>query len=192
MANMISKRPPHAPRVLAIAPTTQGVGYVVLESPAMPVDWAIKSVRDKEESKALSAISKLLQHYRPDVFVLEEPQGSRRWPRIQKLLEAASRLPQIQHITIRRFPMSRVKKVFRTFRAETKYEIAHAVAQQLPELAPRLPRIRKPWMSQDSRMGIFDAAALALTYYHSRSFWTREVSNSVLPESVSTAASQLA
>ena len=147
---------------------------MVLESPSTPVDWGIKSVRDKQEEKALAAISKLLQHYRPDIFVIEEPKESRRWPRIQSLLEAASHLPETQHITVRRFPMARVKKVFRTFQAETKYQIAHAVAQQLAELAPRLPRFRKPWMSQDSRLGIFDAAALALTYYHSRSFWTQK------------------
>src|SRR5947207_3331343 len=61
-------------------------------------------------------------------------------------------------------PVSLVKKVFGTFRANTKHEIAHAVAQQLPELAPELPRYRKAWMSEGSQMAIFDAAALALTY----------------------------
>jgi len=29
----------------------------------------------------------------------------------------------------------------------------------------RLPRLRKPWMSEDYRMSIFDAVALALTIF---------------------------
>ena len=33
------------------------------------------------------------------------------------------------------------------------------MANHFPELAPRLPRFRKPWMSEDYRMSIFDAIA---------------------------------
>ena len=47
------------------------------------------------------------------------------------------------------------------------YEVARAVADHLPELAPRLPPRRKPWMSQDERMSIFEAVAFGLTFYHS-------------------------
>ena len=35
-------------------------------------------------------------------------------------------------------------------------------------LHPYLPPIRKIWKSEDSRMGLFDAAALALTFFHQR------------------------
>ena len=37
-----------------------------------------------------------------------------------------------------------------------------APIEQFPELAPRLPRFRKLWMSEDERMSIFDALSLAL------------------------------
>jgi len=83
-------------------------------------------------------------------------------------------------------PVSRVKKVFAVFRANTKHEIAHAVAQQLPELAPRLPRFRKPWMSEDYRMAIFDAAALALTYFHSQPFSRDDVPKPLSLQSTAT------
>lgn len=43
-----------------------------------------------------------------------------------------------------------------------KHDIAVAIADRFPELAPRLPRVRKPWMSEDYRMSIFDAVGLAL------------------------------
>jgi hypothetical protein len=35
----------------------------------------------------------------------------------------------------------------------------------LAELAPRLPRFRKPWMSEDYRMSIFDAVSWAVAQF---------------------------
>ncbi len=46
-----------------------------------------------------------------------------------------------------------------------KYTIAVALTKQLPELAPRLPQVRKIWKSEDYRMSIFDAAALGVAYF---------------------------
>ena len=43
---------------------------------------------------------------------------------------------------------------------------------QFPELEKRLPRVRKPWMSEDERMSIFDAVALAIA--HSQAYGTRK------------------
>jgi hypothetical protein len=48
--------------------------------------------------------------------------------------------------------------------------MAQAVAARFPELAPRLPPQRKPWMSEDCRMAIFDAAAFVLAL-----FWSERV-----------------
>jgi hypothetical protein len=45
---------------------------------------------------------------------------------------------------------------------------AQGRSELLPELTARLPRVRKPWMSEDERMSIFDAAAMALTYFETR------------------------
>jgi hypothetical protein len=47
----------------------------------------------------------------------------------------------------------------------TKHQIAVVIAGKFPELAPRLPPVRKPWMTEDARMAIFDAVALALAHY---------------------------
>ena len=155
-------------RVLAIDPTSRGFGFVVLEWPTTLVDWGVKDVRQQNESKTLRKVSKLIQHYRPEIIVLEDYEGSRRSERIRTLIEKVSRLAVREGVKIRRIPGSRRKKVFKTFHAHNKHEIAHAVAQQLPELAPQLPPYRKAWMSEDYQMAIFDAAALALTYFHSR------------------------
>lgn len=158
----------HSSRVLAIDPTTHGFGFVVLESPTMPVDWSMPVIRRGDKEKTLARVTALIKQYEPNVLAIEEPEGSRRCGRVQELLEAIS-LIKVKGLKIKRLSIKRVKKVFRTFGAETKYEIAHAVARQIPELASWLPRFRKPWMSEDKRTSIFDAAALALTYFHSRS-----------------------
>jgi len=171
-------------RVLGIDPTSRGFGFVILESPATLVDWGVKVIRQQNEAKSVAKVSELIQHYRPEIVVLEDCTGSRRCARIQSLLGAVARLVKTEGLKSRRFRSSRVKKVFGTFRATTKYEIARAVAQQLPELAPRLPRFRKAWMSEDYRMTIFDAAALALTYFHSRSVWSRDVPKHASPRDI--------
>jgi hypothetical protein len=49
-----------------------------------------------------------------------------------------------------------------------KREIAEAIVREFPELEPRLPPVRKIWMSEDRRMNIFDAAALAMTFFHTK------------------------
>lgn len=168
---------PNPKRVLAIDPTSRGFGFVVLESPATLVDWGVKATQPKEEAKALAKVLNVIRHYRPEIIVLEDHRGSRRCARIRRLLDRICRLVKTKGLKSRRIPISLVKKIFRTFRAKTKYEIAHAVAQQLPELASRLPRYRKAWMSEEYAMPIFDAAALALTYFHSR-----QARSGVVPE----------
>jgi len=47
----------------------------------------------------------------------------------------------------------------------TKQEMAELLAKKFPdELASRLPPKRKPWKSEDKRMDIFDAVALAVAF----------------------------
>jgi len=45
--------------------------------------------------------------------------------------------------------------------------LALVIAQHIPAFERYLPPPRKPWMSEDARMGLFDAAALALTFFQS-------------------------
>ncbi len=43
--------------------------------------------------------------------------------------------------------------------------MARFIAAKFPELARYLPPERKPWMSEDLRTAIFDAAAFALAFF---------------------------
>ena len=50
--------------------------------------------------------------------------------------------------------------------AVTKYEIATAISQSLPEFPPQLPPERKIWLPEDYRMSIFDAVSLIFTHFY--------------------------
>lgn len=158
--------------MLALDPTSCGFGFVVLEGPDRLIDWAVVEIRKDKEDKCLQRMVDLIARYRPDVLVLEDPKGrgSRRCSRVQRLLGRVERLADEGAILTRHFSRSQVRRAFSDSGAKTKYEIAVAIAKRFPELAPRLPRLRKPcYIPEDDRMNIFDAASFALTYFHSRS-----------------------
>lgn len=155
-------------RVLAIHVTTRGVTYTLFEGPLAPVDWEIKSVRGPEKNAmCLTLVGKIIDRYQPDVLVIEDCQGSgsRRSKRIRRLYRAIETVARAQAIDIYRYSRSQVRTCFKSAGAVTKHEIAIAIAKIIPAFEHRLPPIRKPWMSEDARMGLFDAASLAMTFY---------------------------
>jgi hypothetical protein len=81
------------------------------------------------------------------------------------LINDITKLASKKKIKIRSFSRIKVKQAFSESGASTKHEIAITIAKRFPELAPRVPRFRKPWMSEDYRMSIFDAAGLAITCF---------------------------
>jgi len=101
------------------------------------------------------------------VIVVEDyaGKGSRRCRRIERLINDISKLASKRQIKVRSFSRIKVKQTFSECGASNKQEIAIAIANRFPELVPRLPRFRKPWMSEDYRMSIFDAVGLALTSF---------------------------
>jgi hypothetical protein len=114
------------------------------------------------------------------VLVLEDYAGkdSRRCRRVVELIDEISELAVKRKVKAKTFSRADVKKVFAESGATTKQEIALAIAMRFPELAPRLPRFRKPWMSEDYRMSIFDAAALAIAFFQFHEKISRKFSES--------------
>lgn len=155
-------------RILAIDPTPRGFGYAVLEGPMSLVDWGVKEAKINKNDQCLNLITVLIKQYQPDVMVVEDctGQGSRRSIRIVALIDRIIKLADKKGLKIRSFSRSMVRDAFSEVQAHTKHQIAEAIALRFPELAPRLPQFRKSWMSEDYRMSIFDAMAIALTYYY--------------------------
>ena len=118
---------------------------------------------------ALRIAKQLLMTYQPHVLVLEDPtgKGSHKRPRVRKLIPRIQRLASSEHIETRQFGRHAIRVCFADADATTKKEIAAVIAARLPELEPHMPPARKPWMTEHRRMGVFDATALAITYYWS-------------------------
>jgi hypothetical protein len=158
----------NAELVLAVFPSTRGFGYAVFEGPDSLVDWGVKAVRSGQKNlECLRKVRELLAFYRPDALVLEDYQGrgSRRAKRIRMLINLMA-----AHATEERIPAASYSRseVRASFGLTTKRRIAEAIVREFPELEPRLPPVRKIWMSEDVRMSIFDAAALAMTFFDTK------------------------
>jgi len=142
---------PKSRRVLAVDPAVRGLGFVVLEGPSKLVDWGVKEARSGDKNaRCFRHVEELIAIYRPQAIVVEDyaGPGSRRCRRVERLIDAIARLSARKKLPVRRFSRAVVRRAF-----------------QFPELAPRLPPFRKPWMSEDYRMSIFDAAALGWSYF---------------------------
>ena len=154
--------------VLSIYPFTRGFAFVLFEGPASPFDWGVKEIKEKHKNaKTLDDIKELIDRYRPEVLVIEDTTNgeSRRTSRIRKLYRMLVHLAVAEYVDLCRLKKSQVKESFGFVGAESKYEIAKAIAIQIPAFAHRIPPFRKPWVSEDSRQNLFDAAALGLTFY---------------------------
>jgi hypothetical protein len=144
-------------RLLSIAPTTVGFAYVVLEAPARLIVWGLATARDDE--RWIARVESLLASYAPETIVSPHPESCRSE-------RSRQRLDDLQTIALLRgiWTVAPSKESVRGMfpEARSKHDIAVALVDRFPELRPRLPRKRKPWQSEDSRMKIFDALALML------------------------------
>ncbi len=158
-------------RVLAMYPCTYGLGFVVFEAALAPVGWGVKSARGKRKNKqCLRYIHTLLKRYEPDALVLQDtsPTGTARAWRITRLNAAIAELAENSDMPVYTVSRAQVRDAFAYLGAPTKHAIAEAIAKHIPAFERYLPALRKPWMSEDARMGLFDAAALAGTFFQSR------------------------
>jgi Holliday junction resolvasome RuvABC endonuclease subunit len=152
-------------RILAIAPSTRGFGFAVLEGQETLVDWGVKTVKGDKNIQSLAKVEKLIAHYRPGVLVLEDAaaKNSRRSPRIKTLSQKIITMAAGRTVKVKLYSRDRVMKTFISDGERTKHALAEIIAKRFPEqLGSRLPPKRRPWMSEDYRMDIFDAVALAL------------------------------
>jgi hypothetical protein len=77
------------------------------------------------------------------------------------------RLADQRGVLVKTYSRAQVIEYFAGLGAITKQKIAEAIAKHIPALGLYVPPARKPWMSENARMGIFDAAALARLFFHS-------------------------
>ncbi len=166
----MSRAPKHL--VLAIHPIARGIAFALFEAPLSPLDWGLKDVRGKQKNaRTLERAKHLIDQYRPDALVLEECVGphTRRGHRTSRLLRLIANHAMGQAIEVHCYTRAGIRECFKDVGATTRYEIAQAIAAQITAFGHHLPPLRKAWMSEDVRMGLFDAASLIMTFYcHTR------------------------
>jgi len=155
---------PKNARVLGIAPTTRGVGFAVMEGKDNLVDWGLKTVKGDKNARSLSHVGNLISHYDPAVVALEDCQSeeSRRSSRIRVLIQEIVSLAEDQNIKVMLFSRGQLSLAITPDGKWTKQAQAEYLAARFPEeLGFQLPPKRKPWMTVDHRMDMFDAVVLA-------------------------------
>lgn len=152
-------------RILAIAPSSRGFGFAVLEDQEKLVDWGVKSIKGNKNTGSIAKVEEMIAHYQSGVIVLEDHSAkpSRRSARIRALGKRIVAMAESSNLTVALFSREQVRRIFFSDSQGTKYALAEILAARFPdELGSRLPPKRRPWMSEDYRMDIFDAVALVL------------------------------
>jgi hypothetical protein len=156
--------------VLVVDPTHRCFGYAIFEGPQCLIDWRVHHVQDAKNKASLLVAGELISRYRPRILVLEDvtAKGCRRCRRVRDLVETLELYARNRGLTVRKISQSTVKRTFSPLGVQNKDQMARFIAARFPELVHHLPPARKPWMSEDSRMAIFDAAAFALALFRNQ------------------------
>ncbi|MGY3347195.1 MULTISPECIES: hypothetical protein [unclassified Bradyrhizobium] len=156
--------------VLSIYVNTRGFAFIVFEGLATLFDWGIRESRGPRKfNVCLPRITQLFDRHAPDVLVIQDTskQGTERARWISSLNASIAALAKGRGIPIFVYSRNQVRSAFERYGCPNKQRLAELIAKQIPALAQYVPPPRKPWMSEDRRMGLFDAAALALTFFGS-------------------------
>jgi hypothetical protein len=151
------------PTIMAIDPTRKGFAFAVLEAPSFLVDWGMKNAPPKS-GDLRRKVDDLLSRYQPSLLVVEDlaARGCRRRKRARREIMSIERLAATRGVPIGRIARLAVQDTFAPRRS--KYEVAVKLAEIFPVLAPRLPRRRKAYTTEDARMNIFDALGFARVF----------------------------
>lgn len=156
--------------VLGLHPTVAGMGWVLATSPLSLVDWGIVYPGSNKNAKALRRAEYLIKTFSPSVIVMRHAAGTsrKRVKRIQSLMNSVKHLAKRNGIEFKVYSAGEVKGRFERFGVATRHEIAAFLAANIPELASRLPPKRKPWLPEDTRLGLFDAMAIVIAFFIER------------------------
>lgn len=147
--------------ILAVHPSSKGFGYALFDAPLFLADWGL--IRTSDNNEALHRLEHLLATRPVERLILEEHEGRRR--RVKSLFFSIIALAGMRGLPVRIITREETRRCFSSRNARTREEVSRAVSALLPELSPRLPPHRKPWMPEDPRLALFSAAALGVAHF---------------------------
>lgn len=153
--------------VFGFQATSHGFGWVAFSSPLTIYDFGLCEMRKEKNSGCLRKLERLLERLEPETIVFEAYQASapRRSERVRRLYRAAGLLARDRGVEVVIYTRGETKACFGSVGAQSRQEIAEAVARSFDILRGRLPKPRRPWDGPCRRMALFDAAAVVLTHY---------------------------
>ena len=173
--------------VLAIYLQSRGFAFVLFEGWLAPVDWGVYDARGADKNaRCLDRIKSLFALHTPDVLVVQDMSdgGTRRANRIRELNGDVAELANHRGVLVRSYSRTQIIEYLEELGTVTKHGIAETIVKHIPALSLYLPPARKPWMSEDARMGVFDAVALAWMFFRRSTAIDKQhsrVRNGVLP-----------
>lgn len=125
-----------------------------------------KGAKGNKNLQATVKIEKLMKQFLPEVLVLPDvnAKGCRRAPRIKALHRNLVDLAEMHKCKVAVISGRALRNSLLGRAKGTKHEMAERVAQRFPELAAKLPPIRRAWDSENGRMDLFDAVGLAVVF----------------------------
>jgi hypothetical protein len=152
-------------RILGIALSARGFGYALFDGKIL-ADWSAKTFYRDKNNRCMRHIEQLIEHYAPDILVVENhsAKGSRRCDRIRQLGDQLVALSKSRSLRTVQYSRQKLLQMFLPHGTGSRHDFAvHIAGQFSEELATHLPPKRRLWHSEDYRMAIFDAVALAIT-----------------------------
>lgn len=153
--------------VLAVTVDKHGIGYAIFEDPDTPVDWGTKQPRFNRRTLTERSVEALISFYEPDVLVLQQAKENKSRKRANELISALASIANLKGIAVVQYHWEEVQDTFDILGGVRKnFAIAKKIADWRPELKARQPSYRRPWETKAYAMGMFEAFALAITFYH--------------------------
>jgi hypothetical protein len=147
---------------MSLYTNSRGFAFVLFEGTLSPYDWRILEVRGpKKDKECLDKITAILDRSEPDVLILQDT-GPARLVALNSAVEEAAHQ---RSIPVFKYSRAEVYSSFASVGFLNKQALAEIIAKHIPAFERYVPPPRKPWKSEDARMGIFDAAALALVFF---------------------------
>jgi len=154
-------------RVLAVYPSSEGLGFALFQDENTALDWGIKTAVNNDNQIYLRKFIDLINFYEPDTVIIRDISASKTpSERIGRLIVLMGRAARAHEVYPYYYSRNQILKRFERYGAKTKADIARIIGEHLPELTFYQPPVRKCWESENVRMSIFDAAALALTHFY--------------------------
>lgn len=151
--------------ILGVSPFKKGFGFAVIEPRGLLVSWGVVRLYTKRDDEVLQRLQSLVDKHRSQVVCLEDldeqPHRAGRARRTFDLMTAAARS---WRISTSRISLRSLCEQSGTSQRSRKREIALRLVEAYPELGDSLPPPRRPWQSQDERMSLFVAGAVAVAY----------------------------